>query len=340
MYAISYESDPGRVLSISEGAYALPSQALVESVPEGGVIGDLWYVDGSVVKTADLTEAQREALGLTEQTTPAAGVSLKAVRPVDNGVSFGGDEPESGDEEEGGEDEPDEETDVDIDDVGIGPSGTLCTITLAPGEWALAGTGADAHYELAFQREILTPSTVLYIRAVNRGAMAGDIEWLSGEGVLTFSSEEEQISTIVIDGVLVDTGDPWQAYGKIEAHPGAGWAAVTYRQSLHTENWSAAVAAGAELTIQTPVNMSAARLLMWGPGMITSTIPGVMMTRVYVNGGGYLCFTLFNAGADTATVTDADIRILYAGRLSGFVPDSQDDETVAEYIGYRDFSGI
>ena len=222
--------------------------------------------------------------------------------------------------------------------------GTLCQIILASGsEWAFVGSSGDpnAYYEQSFELELVTRSTVLNVTALTRSVLPGDLLWVCDDGVITFRVKVSQApeADIVICGYLFDTGDPWQATGVIEARPGASWAAVTYKQGLHDSGWSVTIPSGSVESILTPVSFANARLL-FATFMGVTGAEGILCTRIGLSGSGYLQFTLFNAGGSTATITDADIRILYDGRLTGFVADSEDDETVAEYISYRDFAEI
>ena len=242
------------------------------------------------------------------------------------------------------DEESTEDTDAQgLDDIeGLGQSGTLCTILLSPGSaWALVGTYGtdDAYYEQSFSHAILTESTVLIPLALTRSALPADITWISDDGSLSFRCRAMPENPITISGLLIDTGDPWQAKGVLEARPGANWAAVTYKQSLHVSGWSLSIPAGQSATVQTPVSFTTARFLFGTPQGVTGA-DGVLVTRMYVSAAGYFCYTLYNASAATATLTDADIRILYSGTLSGFVSSNQDDETVRQYIAYEDYAEI
>lgn len=363
-YALTLKSNPGLVTNVSDGAYALPEDVIVSTLPSNYVIGELWYINGRARRTDQLTNAERTTLGLETQSGSSGShdgsgslspgdVSELEPRDITLGDpdDEGGDSSSSGSEtgsgsggesgSESGEESGDAAEDTELESVGVGGGGTLVTVYLSASGWTLSGSGEDARYRQALANQAITHSTVLLVNRVNGAALPADLDWESADGMITFTCPAQPQARITILGVLMDPQDEATAKGTIRARPGADWQAVTYRQSLHVPGWSVNLIPGASVSIETPVDMRGARLLFGTPSRVEGTDAGaVLVTGIFVNAGGYLCYSLANAGLSTAVITDADIRILYAGALSGFVFDSEAEETVAEYISYRDFAEI
>ena len=263
--AITVRSNPGLVTAVSPAESALPSQILVDSLPEGGAVGvDLYYIGGEVKRAADLTDAERETLGLppAEEEEETGGSSGTASSPWSDdedgglesrGVEMGGSGSNAASESGGGQAAEDERG------VTVSGGGTLCRITLPAAEWA-ARTGGSPHYIFAIANEAITPSTVLQVTGINRDALRRDLLWFSSEGLLTFGTDEPPTEDVVIDCVLIETGDDWQAVGRIDAWPQAAWRSLAYTLDLtKTANNAAVVAAKSMFEMCTLVLQGALR---------------------------------------------------------------------------------
>lgn len=319
--AITVRSNPGLVTAVSPAENALPSQILVDSLPEGGAVGvDLYYIGGEVKRAADLTDAERETLGLppAEEEEETGGSSGTASSPWSDdedgglesrGVEMGGSGSNAASESGGGQAAEDDRG------VTVSGGGTLCRITLPAAEWA-ARTGGSPHYIFAIANEAITPSTVLQVTGINRDALRRDLLWFSSEGLLTFGTDEPPTEDAVIDCVLIETGDDWQAVGRIDAWPQAAWRSLAYTLDLtKTANNAAVVAANHVKRIQTPLDFSDARLLFATPEWTGGS--RISIPNIYLDASGHLCVTLANLGSSAAKIDSLSLRILYTGTLSG-----------------------
>ena len=336
MYAISVTGNPGRVTMISPEEDKLASQILVASLPEGYAIGDLWYIDSAVVKTGDLTSAQKAALGLAdveddeeETTAPGTGYEFGIVQ---NGIAIG---------DPVGEEEAETPAADDSSLAGVTGGGVLVNITMNAQGWSL--DSETGKYTRAISSSYITNSTALYVTGVNRQALNAHIYWHAETGLIAFETAAVPGGTVTINGVLSDTGDEWTASGVIECWPGAGLVSKRFRQSLNAANWSVSLAArgneGDTKTILTGVGFANANLLFATPEWTGNThvvIPSVWVHDDYQR----LCYTLTNLSDEQVTVTEVALRLLYSGTVSNLTEEAEDSAALSGYISEIDIDEL
>ena len=335
MYAISVEAIPGRVTMISPAEDKLASQILVDSLPAGYALGDIWYIGGAVVKTEDLTAEQKTALGLVDveedetETTLPSGYEFN---DATNGISIGDTPSESEEEADTGDDSS---------LAGIGGAGVLVNITMNQAGWSVdSETGKYVH---AIASSHITNSTVLYVTGVNRQMLNAHIYWKASAGLITFETALLPSGAIQITGVLSETGDEWTASGVIECWPGAGLVSKRFRQSLNAANWSVSLAArgteGDTKTILTGVGFANANLLFATPEWTGNThvvIPSVWVHDDYQR----LCYTLTNLSDEQVTITEVALRLLFSGTVSNLTEEAQDSSALSGYISEIDIDEL
>ena len=284
------------------------------------------------------------------------GISIGDVNIVSNGVTVG--DTGSGSDEDTGETEEDESgnTTITVEDAetytetvedhlsGISAGEfVLCNIVLSADsdKWLLdTETG---FYTRTIENDNFTQSTVLSVLGINRKALNAHLYWETGEEWLTFRTKTRPSEKVILNCVLYETGDEWNAKGVIEAWPGAGITSKRFRQSLNAgvDNWSLTLGArgsGSDVVaISTKVQFGNAQLISATPEWTGNN--AVMIPHIWVDttaNGNVLCYTLSNTSDAEVQITDVSLRLLYLGNLSGLVEDTEDDAVITPYITAED----
>lgn len=212
----------------------------------------------------------------------------------------------------------------------------IVTITLNAGNWAVRSveevneseeddtTEADNSSSLRMvyvvASDYIRHNTILQINGINRGALRGDMEWTCDDGYITFSTDYglDPYEDVEIFGVFHSTTDAWNAHGIINAWPQGEWRKVQYQQSANVPNWSIDIRAGDSVLIETPLNMTFARLLYISPEWCGNT--HAFLTQYYVGSGNHkLYLRITNLATQPIRINDILLSIIYSGNVVNFI---------------------
>lgn len=321
MYAIQYDDQNGEILNVVDAQFADSNDWIVTALPTyfvkshyyvKNIDGTNYFIDGTDGYAYDSdgnrsSEHDQEPTLLVEET-------------LSDEETLGDDGETEYLEEEGFAEETTLSEDADVNVYG---RGDIMKIVLPLGTWVKDSVSAYNERTGWFIKTLyngnITQETILYILGVNQEAVLSDIFWQSGEGKITFFTDTEPLEDIEITVVLREaTGSVGR--GRINAWPGKQFRAALYLHSLHMgEEKSISLASGMSINISTPVDFASATLLFAAPQWTGNT--WVTIPKIYVDSSSKkLCFTLMNMHpSETAVITEVELRLLFAGTLSGLV---------------------
>ncbi len=208
----------------------------------------------------------------------------------------------------------------------------IARITLASGNWAVrtgntviapedVGEVIIGDDEKTMVYVIASPyirmNTTMQVLGINRGALRGDIRWVTENGFITFETDfgMEPYENVVIDCVFHATTDTWNAQGKIEAWPQGEWRKAQYVQSLQYPGWSLIIPAGESRLIETNLDFTLAKLLYLTAEWCGNT--HAILTQYYINAStNKLFFRLTNVSASHIQLSEIILDVIYHGRLT------------------------
>lgn len=343
MYAIQYDDRNGEILNVVDAQFADSNDWIVTALPAyfvksyyyvKNIDGTNYFIDGRDGYAYD-SDGNRSSEHDQDQTLVEETLADEETLGDDDGTEYL-------EEEAFAAEETTLSADADIDVYG---SGDIMKIVLPLGTWVKdsvsAYNGRTGWFIKTLYNENITQETILYILGVNQEAVLSDIFWKSGEGKITFFTDTEPLENIEITAILrVASGSVGN--GRINAWPGKQFRAALYLHSLHMGGEkSISLASGMSINISTPVDFASATLLFAAPqwtGNMWVTIP-----KIYVDSSSKkLCFTLMNMHpSETAVITEVELRLLFAGTLSGLVvPDGVNiEQSNSASYGDRAISG-
>lgn len=332
-YAIDYNLETGQCLSITEDIFGASDDFYTDVYPEAGPLTNYYIEDGELVYH-NPPEIDTDEEDVDEDYTPS--VVLDSDTDVseleDRGIGLGGVGSNAAADSSGGD------VSQNVTDVDVTGGGTLCRIALPKSEWATRTYENKSRYVFAILSEQITQSTVLHVLSINRSALATDIIWYSQEGRVLFVTDELPNGDIIINGVLMETGDNWSAAGKIESIPQSSWKCIHYEVDVASGN-DIIIPAGRSKKLVTPLDFSAAKLLFVTPEWTGGR--NVVIPNFYLEANstksGQLCATLTNLGSASVRIENLKFMIAYSGELSGITEEQEAEASLGNYTASLDY---